>query len=61
MYVECIKNSGGLRQAFILDKTTGHRRFMVYFGDKKSCLYSVVFALYPIIVLWLIMLTNWFP
>ena len=28
--------SGGLRQAFITVQTTGHRKYMVYFADKKS-------------------------
>ena len=32
----CGDISGGLRQAFITVQTTCHRKFMVYFADKKS-------------------------
>ena len=50
MYVECTKNSGGLRQAFILDQTTGHRRFMVYFADKKSTIGFCFVSYYCVVV-----------
>ena len=33
-------------------QTTCHRKFMVYFVDKKS---TIGFVLYPVIVLWLMM------
>ena len=47
--------SGGLKQAFIVNKTTAHWK-LVYFADKKSTI--GFFALYPVIVVWLMMLTN---
>ena len=42
--------SGGLRQAFIVDKTTGHRKLMVYFADKKSTIGFSFVSCYCIVV-----------
>ena len=48
--VKMVSSSGGLRQDFIVDKTTGHGKFIVYFADKKSTIGCCFVSCYCIVV-----------